>query len=87
MFNSDAIFTLYNCDIKELEFVTFLEFIVKEGIKLLSQYFKEDPIMYVHKYVICLYVKKRLICLTSPSADIILRVTPYNLYCDEDSFN
>ena len=82
----DAIFTLYNGDIEELEFGTFLEYIIKESIKLLSQSLKTDPMLCGHKDIICLYCKNILICLISSSEDIMVRGNPYNFHCDEDRF-
>ena len=73
LINSDAVFTLYNDDIEELEFVTLLECIVKEGIKLFSQYLKEYPMVCGHKDVICIYYKTIIICLIIASEDSMVR--------------
>ena len=51
--NADAIFSLYNGDIEDIEFGTFLVIIFKYGIQFLSQYIKLYPTLCGHKYVIC----------------------------------
>ena len=78
LINADAIFTMYNGDIEEIEFGIFLEYIVKEGIKFL------DPMMCGHKDSICLYCYNRHKCLISTSEHSIVRGNPYHLYFDED---
>ena len=54
MVNADAIFTLYNGDIEDIDFGTFLEFKVKEGIKFIDKNTKSYPMLYGHKNVIYL---------------------------------
>ena len=80
LINADAIFTMYNGDIEEIEFGIFLEYIVKEGIKFL------DPMMCGHKDVICLYYKNILICLINKRKFSMVIGTTYHFYCDEDRF-
>ena len=48
LINDDYIFNFYNGDIGELEFGTFLECIIKEGIKLLSLSIKEYYVLCEH---------------------------------------
>ena len=57
LINDDAIFTLYNVNIEELELGNLLEFVVKEGIKLFSQSLKEYYILCVHEDTIFIYSK------------------------------
>ena len=86
MINYDDIFTLYYGDIEELEFGTLLECIVKEGIKLLSQYIKLDTMLCDHKDTIFIYCNNILICFISPSEYIMIRRTPYHFYFYENIF-
>ena len=57
LINDDAIFTLYNVNIEELELGNLLEFVVKEGIKLFSQSLKEYYIFCVNEDTIFIYSK------------------------------
>ena len=76
--NYDAIFTLYNSDIGEIELVTFLEYVVKESIYLLIRYFKAYYVLFGLEDIICLYFKSLFICFISSSEDRMVRVTPYH---------
>ena len=86
LINADAIFPLYNSDIEDLELVTFLECIVKEGIQLLTQYIKSYPMMCGHKDVIYIYRKNIMICLIIPSEYSTVIGNPYHLYYDQYIF-
>ena len=86
LINEDTIFTLYNGDIEDLDFGTFLEYIFKKGFKFLVQYISVDSMLCVHKYVIYFCFKNRLICLTSTMEYSMVRGNPYNFYYDEYRF-
>ena len=63
LITADTIFTRYNGDVEELELGNFLECVVKEGIKLLSQYIKAGYMFCVHEDFICIYFKNGFIYL------------------------
>ena len=50
--NTDSIFTLNYVNVEDLYFWYLLERIVKESVKLLYEYFKENNIMCCQDYVI-----------------------------------
>ena len=81
LINSYAIINPYYQYIEEIYFGAFLESIFKEGIKLLIQSFKADPVLFSCNYVFCLYSINIIKCLLGPREDIMLRVNPYHLYC------
>ena len=85
--NAYAIFDMYYWDIGEIEFGTFLGCISKKGIKLLSQYLKEEPVLCSHTDVIYLYSNNRLILLAIPIEYRTVIGTPYHFYRGEDIFN
>ena len=65
--NFDAIFTLYNGDIYDIDLGTFLESLVKEGIKFSSQPLKADYMLCDHEDVIFMYCKNEFIYFISTS--------------------
>ena len=54
LIDADSIFNLYNSDIWELDIGNFLECVVKEVVKFLSQSPKPEYMLCGHDYVICI---------------------------------
>ena len=73
MINDYAIVTFYNDDIEDLELGTFLECLVKQGIKLLSQYIEADSMLCGHEDVICLYNSNGIMCFIITIKEIKFR--------------